>query len=75
MAGSINQVILVGNLGRDPEVRFSQNGTKIVDNVMIEGITGGALDSHESQPGPILLQGDHTQITYRNIVLTPLIRP
>ncbi|MCH7937267.1 MAG: single-stranded DNA-binding protein [Proteobacteria bacterium] len=31
MAGSINKVILVGNLGRDPEVRFSQDGTKIVN--------------------------------------------
>ncbi len=31
MAGSVNKVILVGNLGRDPEVRYSQNGTKIVN--------------------------------------------
>jgi single-strand DNA-binding protein len=31
MAGSVNKVILVGNLGRDPEVRFSQDGTKIVN--------------------------------------------
>ena len=31
MAGSINKVILIGNLGRDPEVRFSQDGTKIVN--------------------------------------------
>ena len=31
MAGSINKVILVGNLGRDPEVRFTQDGTKIVN--------------------------------------------
>ena len=31
MAGSINKVILVGNLGRDPEVRFSQDGNKIVN--------------------------------------------
>ena len=30
MAGSVNKVILIGNLGRDPEVRFSQDGTKIV---------------------------------------------
>lgn len=30
MAGSINKVILVGNLGRDPEVRHSQDGNKIV---------------------------------------------
>jgi len=29
MAGSVNKVILVGNLGRDPEVRFLQDGTKI----------------------------------------------
>ena len=30
MAGSVNKVILVGNLGRDPEVRYTQDGTKIV---------------------------------------------
>ena len=31
MAGSINKVILVGNLGRDPEVRATQDGNKIVN--------------------------------------------
>ncbi|MDP6574449.1 MAG: single-stranded DNA-binding protein [Rhodospirillales bacterium] len=31
MAGSVNKVILVGNLGRDPEARFTQDGTKIVN--------------------------------------------
>ncbi len=31
MAGSVNKVILIGNLGRDPEVRFSQDGKKIVN--------------------------------------------
>jgi single-strand DNA-binding protein len=30
MAGSVNKVILVGNLGRDPEVRHTQDGAKIV---------------------------------------------
>jgi single-strand DNA-binding protein len=30
MAGSVNKVILVGNLGRDPEVRHTQDGQKIV---------------------------------------------
>jgi single-strand DNA-binding protein len=29
MAGTVNKVILVGNLGRDPEVRSTQDGTKI----------------------------------------------
>lgn len=31
MAGSVNKVILIGNLGRDPEVRYAQDGTKIVN--------------------------------------------
>ena len=31
MAGSVNKVILVGNLGRDPEVRHSQDGNKIIN--------------------------------------------
>lgn len=31
MAGSVNKVIIVGNLGRDPEVRFMQSGEKVVN--------------------------------------------
>ena len=31
MAGSVNKVILIGNLGRDPEVRTMQNGGKVVN--------------------------------------------
>jgi len=30
MAGSVNKVILIGNLGRDPEVRYTNDGAKIV---------------------------------------------
>jgi len=48
-----------------------QNGKTIIDNKVIEGITGGAIDSDEYAPGPIYLQGDHTAVKYRNIVLTP----
>ena len=31
MAGSVNKVILVGNLGRDPEIRSAQDGSKIAN--------------------------------------------
>lgn len=49
------------------------NGTKIIDNAEVPGITGGALDANEGEPGPIMLQGDHGAIQYRKVVLTPLI--
>jgi hypothetical protein len=47
------------------------NGKTIISNQEIPGITGGALDSHEEEPGPLMLQGDHGPIEYRNIVVTP----
>ena len=47
------------------------NGRKVVDGKLIDGITGGAIDSNEAAPGPILLQGDHGPVYYRNVVLTP----
>lgn len=48
------------------------NGKKIICNRPIPGITGGAIDSHEGQPGPIMLQGsEYGRIEYRNMVLTP----
>ena len=52
-------------------VTIVANGKKIICNQEIPGITGGALDSNEGDPGPIMLQGDHEPIEYRNIVLTP----
>ncbi len=45
------------------------NGKKIITDQIIPGITGGALDSKEGNPGPIMLQGDHGLIEYRNITI------
>lgn len=45
------------------------NGKTIIDNQPVLGCTGGALTSDESKPGPLFLQGDHTNVDYRNIVL------
>jgi hypothetical protein len=50
------------------------NGKKIIDNQPVHGCTGGALWSDVIRPGPIYLQGDHTGITYRNIVLRPVVK-
>ena len=47
------------------------NGKTVICNTVIPGITGGALDSKEGEPGPIYIQGDHGPIEYRNIVITP----
>jgi hypothetical protein len=47
------------------------NGQTVIADQAIPGITGGALDSDEGAPGPIMLQGDHGPIEYRNIMLTP----
>ncbi|HEX2394469.1 MAG TPA: DUF1080 domain-containing protein [Bacteroidales bacterium] len=47
------------------------NGKTIIGDQIIPGITGGALDSREGEPGPILLQGDHGPVEFRNIVITP----
>jgi len=53
------------------KVSIVANGKTIVCDQLIPGITGGALDSNEGEPGPIYLQGDHGPIEFRNIVLTP----
>lgn len=59
-------ITLIGRM-----VTIVANGKMIICNQQIPGVTGGALDSNEGEPGPILLQGDHGPIDYRNIIITP----
>ncbi len=63
------QTLDITLVGRKVTVVF--NGQTIIDNETIPGITGGALDSDEAAPGPIMLQGDHTKILYRKVEITP----
>lgn len=54
------------------KVTVVQNGQTIINNQEIPGITGGAVNSHEAQPGPIYLQGSEKgHVEFRNIVITP----
>jgi hypothetical protein len=52
-------------------VSIVANGKAIITEQTIPGITGGALNSNEGEPGPILIQGDHGPIEFRSIVITP----
>jgi hypothetical protein len=51
-------------IGREIEVKL--NGKTIVKDV-VAGITGGALSPWEGEPGPLMLQGDHGKVRFRNI--------
>ena len=63
------QTIEITLIGR--AVTVVLNGERIIDRQPIPGITGGALDSAEGDPGPILLQGDHGPVEFRKLTLTP----
>ena len=60
-------IVIVGN-----RVTATLNGKKVHDNAEIQAITGGALDADELNPGPILIQGDHTKVWFKKITVTPI---
>jgi Domain of Unknown Function (DUF1080) len=52
-------------------VTIMRNGATTIDHKEIEGITGGALDAREGEPGPFYIQGDHTGgLKFRNITVS-----
>ena len=52
-------------------VTVVRNSVTIIDRQEIEGITGGALDANEGEPGPFYIQGDHTGgLNFRNITVS-----
>jgi hypothetical protein len=59
-------ITLVGRI-----VTIVRNGVITIDHQEIDGITGGALDVNEGEPGPFYIQGDHTGgLKFRNITFS-----
>ncbi|MAU27226.1 MAG: hypothetical protein CMH45_07430, partial [Muricauda sp.] len=54
------EVTLIGR-----RVTVVANGKTIICDQTIPGITGGALDSNEGEPGPIMIQGDHGPVEFK----------
>ena len=61
------EATIVGN-----RITVVHNGVKTHDNVQCDKPTGGQLDDKVNQPGPILLQGDHGTVWFRNIRIKEL---
>lgn len=59
-------ITLIGRM-----ITIVANGKTVISNQEIPGITGGALDSNEGEPGPLYFQGDHGPIELRNIIISP----
>lgn len=63
----ILDAVVVGN-----RVTVTLNGKRVHDNAVLPAITGGAMDNDELAPGPIMIQGDHSQVSFRKLVVTPI---
>lgn len=57
-------ITLVGRV-----VTVMLNGKTVIYKNEIPGITGGAIDSNEADAGPIMFQGDHGPVEFRNITI------
>jgi hypothetical protein len=62
------QTLDITMVGR--QIQVVLNGTEVVNGI-VEGVTGGAISPYEDEPGPLMLQGDHGKVRFRNVVLTP----
>ena len=63
------QFTIVGNC-----LTVVHNGKTVHNNVRMPGISGGALDIRETEPGPIMIQGDHEQVWFRKLIVTPITK-
>jgi hypothetical protein len=49
------------------------NGTKVLEKVEVEGLTAIATNADEGEPGPFIVQGDHSYVEIKSFVVTPLV--
>lgn len=61
-----------GKIIKKARITVVHNGKLIIDNAEIDGLTGGAVDRKEGTPAGLMLQGDHTEVWYRNIKYRPI---
>ena len=59
-------------VGRDLTV--VHNGIKVLDKVHVDGLTAIANNSDEAEPGPFIVQGDHSYVEIKSFVVTPLVK-
>jgi hypothetical protein len=57
----------------DRHITVELNGKTVIDNQPLEGCTGGGINADDTKPGPIFLQGDHTSVKYKNIILREVV--
>lgn len=53
-------------------VKVTLNGQVIHENAELDGITAPVLYDHEVATGPVILQGDHGPVAFRNLKITPI---
>jgi hypothetical protein len=61
------EATIIGN-----KITITLNGKKIHDNVVCDKPTGGEVDNKVKEPGPILVQGDHGTVWFRNLRIKEL---
>ena len=54
-------------------VTVIHNGQKVLDKVEVDGLTAIAANPDESEPGPFIIQGDHSNVEIKSFVVTPLV--
>src|SRR5262249_14335489 len=61
-----------GEILQNGRMTMVHNGIKVLDDVELRSLSGGALNSDRGRPGPVLLQDHSSKVRFRNIWLKPL---